>query len=134
MSGNHSRRKGHNYERELVHLFRAVMPGANVKRGLQYRDGGDAPDVDCPRFWIEAKRGKKPNPRAALKQAQEATDGRTPVAVIRDDRGEAFVCLSLADFLEMVGLTWGIQRDLDVQTSRSVQRRVAIQGAPNDLE
>ena len=33
MSGARSRRKGANYERELVHQFREVMPGAEIKRG-----------------------------------------------------------------------------------------------------
>ena len=102
-----SRRKGAAYERELVHRFREVMPGADVKRGLQDRDGHEAADVECPAFWIEAKRGKKPNVRAALKQATGcAPKGRTPVAVIRDDRTEAFVAMSLEDFLAFVEEWW----------------------------
>ena len=56
MSGNRSRRKGAQWERDLVHLFRKVMPGEDIKRGFQYRSGEDVPDVDCPVFWIEAKR------------------------------------------------------------------------------
>ena len=107
MSGAMSRRKGAAYERELVHRFREAMPGAGVKRGLQQRSGAEVPDVDCPCFWIEAKRGRKPNPRAALKQAQDAAPkGRVPVAVIRDDRNEAFVVLSLEDFLDLVREWW----------------------------
>lgn len=107
MSGSTSRRKGARYERELVHRFREAMPGAEVKRGFQYRNGEEAPDVECPVFWVESKRGKKPNVRAALKQATEAApQGRIPLAVIRDDREEAFVALSLEDFLELVGQWW----------------------------
>ena len=107
MSGSTSRRKGARYERELVHQFREAMPGAEVKRGFQYRNGEEAPDVDCPVFWVESKRGKKPNVRAALKQATEAApQGRIPLAVICDDREEAFVALSLEDFLELVGQWW----------------------------
>jgi hypothetical protein len=65
------------------------------------------PDVDCPVFWPEAKRGRKPNVRAALRQATDAAPkGRVPVAVIRDDRAEAFVALSLDDFLELVREWW----------------------------
>ena len=102
-----SRRKGRRYEQELVHLFREAMPGAEVKRGLQSRGGEEVPDVDCPVFWLEAKRGKKPNVRAALKQALEnAPQGRIPLAVIRDDRSEAFVALSLDDFLELLREWW----------------------------
>ena len=102
-----SRRKGHRYERELVHRFREAMPGAEVKRGFQCRSGEDAADVDCPVFWVEAKRGRKPNVRGALKQASDAASkGRIPIAVIRDDRSEAFVALSLEDFLDFVREWW----------------------------
>ena len=107
MTGKGSRRKGIEYERLLVKRFREVMPGAEVRRGLQYRGGVEAPDVECPVFWIEAKRGKKPNMRAALKQAAEgAPKGRIPVAIVRDDRAEATVTLSLDDFLELVEQWW----------------------------
>ena len=110
MSGMHSRRKGARFERELVWRFREVMPGAEVRRGLQSR-GGEVADVDCPVFWIEAKRGRKPNVRAALKQAEaSAPKGRIPVAVIRDDRAAAFVALSLEDFLELVHEWWELSR------------------------
>jgi hypothetical protein len=82
------------------------MPGAEVRRGLQCR-GEEVADVDCPVFWVEAKRGKKPNVRAALCQAMNAAPkGRIPLAVIRDDRAEAFVVLSLDDFLDLVSEWW----------------------------
>ena len=104
--GARSRRKGANFERELVHLFRDALPGAEVRRGLQCR-GEEVPDVDCPVFWVEAKRGKKPNVRGALRQAcAAAPKGRIPLAIIRDDREDAFVSLNLDDFLEIVGEWW----------------------------
>ena len=108
--GAMSRRKGAAYERELVHLFREAMPNAEVRRGLQSRSGEEVADVECPVFWVEAKRGRRPNPRAALAQAQRdvAASGsdKVPVAVIRDDRQEAFVALPLEDFLELVREWW----------------------------
>ncbi len=111
MSGARSRRKGAAYERELVQRFREIMPDAHIRRGLQYRTGEEAPDVDCPVFWPEAKRGKQPNVRAALRQATEAAPpGRIPLAIIRDDHAEAFVALSLDDFLEFVA-EWWARRD-----------------------
>ncbi len=111
MGGAHSRRKGQQWERELVHLFREAMPGAEIRRGLQSRSGEEVPDVDCPVFWVEAKRGKKPNVRGALKQAIDAAPkGRMPVAVIRDDRSEPFAVLNLADFLDLVGEWWQSRR------------------------
>jgi hypothetical protein len=111
MSGARSRRKGASYERELAKLFREAMPGADIKRGLgQCRSAGEVADVDCPHFWVEAKRGKMPNPRAALAQANAAAPpGRIPIAVVRDDRAEAFVALSLEDFLDLVGEWWALR-------------------------
>lgn len=85
-----SRRKGHDFERHLVKLFKPIFPNYRVARGQQGM-GGVVPDVDIPHFWIEAKRGRKPSPIAALKQAKRDTDGRIPVAIIRDDRSTAFV-------------------------------------------
>ena len=111
MSGRRSRTKGASYERELVHVFRDAMPGAEVKRGLQPRGAhqDSVPDVDCPIYWVEAKRGKKPNPRAALKQAEADTDGRIPVAVIRDDE-TAFVVMRLEHWLPMLTAVWGCSK------------------------
>lgn len=107
MSGARSRRKGAAWERELVQRFREVMPDASIRRGLQYRTGEEAPDVDCPVFWPEAKRGKQPNVRGAMRQAaQAAPPGRIPIAIIRDDFAEPFVALSLEDFLEFVREWW----------------------------
>ena len=110
MSGARSRRKGAQWERELVRRFRAVMPDAEVKRGFQVRSGAEAADVECPVFWVEAKRGKRPNLRAALRQAQAAAaEGRVPIAVVRDDRAEATVTLGLDDFLELVEEWWALR-------------------------
>lgn len=107
MTGAMSRRKGAQWERDLVKIFREAMPGTDVKRGLQPRGGGEVPDVDCPMFWIEAKRGRKPNVRAALKQAiNDCSDDRVPVAVIRDDREDAFVSMLLSDFIRLVEKVW----------------------------
>jgi Holliday junction resolvase len=108
MTGKRSRRKGASYERELVHLFRDLMPGADVRRGLQSRDGAEVADVDCPVFWVEAKRGKRPLVRRALEQATEAAQGsgKIPLAVIRDDRKQAFVALHLSDFADFIKEWW----------------------------
>lgn len=104
MSGARSRRKGHRFEREVATAFRAACPGFDARRGLQSRDGSDAPDVIAPApFWVECKRGKRTSHRAALRQAQEAAPrGSWLVAVCRDDREEATVSMPLSDFLELV--------------------------------
>jgi hypothetical protein len=111
MSGARSRRKGANAERELAKRFAEAMPGADCKRGIgQARSGSEVADVEVPRFFVESKHGKRPNPRAALAQAIEACEangnGKTPIAVIRDDRKEPFVCMRLEDFLGFVGEWW----------------------------
>ena len=108
MSGALSRRKGANNERRLAKMFAEIMPDQDIRRGLQYQNSFGAhkvPDVECPVFWVEAKVGKKPNPRAALAQARADTcKGKVPIAVIRDDGApdDEFVCIGLADFLDFV--------------------------------
>ena len=106
MSGSTSRRKGADFERAMVHRFREAMPGLEVRRGLQSR-GEEVADIDCPVFWPELKRGKKPNIRAALMQAiAAAPKGRIPIAIVRDDRAKELVTLLLDDFLELVFEWW----------------------------
>jgi hypothetical protein len=106
--GRASRRKGQVYERDLVHRFRAVMPDAEIKRGLQSRGGGaEIPDVDMPVFHVEAKNMKLCNPRAALRQAlAEAVPGKTPLAICKDFGGFEFVAMTLEDFLAFVKEWW----------------------------
>lgn len=109
MSGSRSRRKGANFEREVARMVGEAMPGADVRRGLQSQ-GEVVPDVNAPGLWIECKRGKKPNVRGALRQAlSNATAGRLPLAVVRDDRADAFVTLTLTDFLELLGEWWELK-------------------------
>jgi len=111
MRGKSSRTKGHNYERELAKQFRDVMPGADVKRGIQYRSGDEVADVECPYFWIEAKRGKATNIKAALRQAEAACGDRplVPIAVTRDDHDKAMVTMRLDDLFEFIGEWWELK-------------------------
>jgi len=99
--GKYQRDKGHNFERATAALLRDVWPEA--KRGQQSRFGGDAPDVDGTPYWIECKVGKRPNIRAAMAQAQEATDGRTCIVVSHKDRERTMVTMGFETFLELVG-------------------------------
>jgi hypothetical protein len=106
--GARSRRKGARWERDLVHIFAEVFGTENVRRGLQFRDGADAADVITPAFWVEAKVGKLTNPRAALRQATEASTGKGlwPIAVCKDDRDDPFVAIALDDFLDVLKEWW----------------------------
>jgi hypothetical protein len=103
------REKGKRFEREVARAFREALPGTDPHRGQQARDGADAPDVvGVPAFWIEAKHRGVLAPEAALRQAQAANSEPScwPVAVLKRNRGEAFVCMDLGDFLELVGAWW----------------------------
>ena len=98
--GKAERLKGHNFEREIARALRPYFPEA--RRGLQYRDGADAPDVEGTPYHFEAKVGKRPNIFAAYKQAKEATDGRPVVVVTKKDYHEVLVTVNLQTFLELV--------------------------------
>jgi len=95
-----SRRKGHRFEREVAADLRVLFPDA--RRGLQYQDGATAPDVEGTPFHVECKAGRKPNPRAALKQAQRDTKDRPPIAVIKDDREEPFAVMPWSVLLSLL--------------------------------
>ena len=103
--GRGNRRAGHTWERRVAALFRAL--GFKARRGIQYRDGSDAPDVivEGLPYHFECKIGKKASPRKALDQAAEAAEGTglIPVAIVRDSgmpKDEAYVVLKFSDFLD----------------------------------
>jgi hypothetical protein len=104
--GKMQREKGKRGEREFADELKAALPqfAEHIKRGIQSRDGGEVADVQgVPGFWFENKCGAKPNPRAALKQAQEAAPSdNIVVARIRDDRGQPFMVMSADDFYTML--------------------------------
>ena len=104
IGGAGARRKGHQWERDVVGLFAAIF-GPGVRRGLQYRDGADCPDVvGVPGWWIECKKGRRPNPLGALRQSIEAArgSGLRPVAICREDGCEPTATLLLADFIALL--------------------------------
>ena len=111
MSGRSSRRKGHDYERAVARELREVF-GDDVRRGMQFRDGADAPDVVVPCFWVECKRGKRTSPVAALRQAATASEGKGlwPIAVCKDDNEPATVTMSFEDFLDLVREWWSTRK------------------------
>ena len=111
MNGATSRRKGVEWERAVARRLALVFGKLGVKRGLQYRDGGECPDVITPAFWVECKAGRLTNPRAALRQAEKdaARKGLWPIAVCKDSRQEPHVTMSFEDFLELVA-EWQVLR------------------------
>lgn len=103
---NKQREKGKRGERACAAELREALPelAADIMRGWQARLGSDAPDVLLPGYWLEVKSGRQPNPRQALRQAIEASNGRgTPLACIRDDRREPFAVIRWRDLTSLVG-------------------------------
>ena len=106
-TGAGSRRKGHSFEREIARLFRDIFPDAH--RGIQSRAGDEEADVVIPHYWIECKRGKKTNIKAALRQAREACagSGKSPVAICKDDQEGATATMDIELFYELMAIKKG---------------------------
>jgi len=104
MKAGTSRRKGVEWERIVARRLAEVFGKRAVRRGLQYRDGGECPDVIAPAFWVECKAGRLTNPRAALRQAvrESARKGLWPVAICKDNKADAHVTMGFEDFLELL--------------------------------
>ncbi len=103
--GAMQRRKGKAFERTVANLFKEVFPGA--KRTLtQQRDSGEAPDIEAPGWWVEAKAHKRVNIQKAFAQAVDevarAKSSLVPVAVTKDNGGEIMATLRVADFLRLL--------------------------------
>lgn len=113
--GKGARIKGANFERDLAKIFTEKTP-LDAKRGLgQTRGGGsEVSDIDMPILHVEAKRHKRCNIKAAVKQAiaDSANNGKIPVAITKDDREEILVTMRLDDWLEFFNSFLGT---IDVQ-------------------
>ena len=98
--GKFSVDKGKRFERDLVQVFSEAVPGARVCRGFQWRAGAEAPDIDIPGFWVEAKVGQKVDFRKAMHQAvADANWGRWPLVVAKEDHQTPLCFMRLPDFL-----------------------------------
>lgn len=112
--GRRSRRKGKRGEREIVHAFEAA--GYTARRGLQSRDGRDAPDVivdELPDVWVEVKTAQRPQWESAMRQAIAACGGRIPIVVTRKDRDKPYAHLELGDLLTLLRNARGRDTDTD---------------------
>ena len=101
--GRGARLKGANFERELAKIFNAKFNDLNAQRGLgQTRGGGEEiADVEMDYIHIEAKRHKRCNIKAAMRQAIEdsKTKDKLPVVITKDDRQPILVTMHLEDWL-----------------------------------
>lgn len=103
--GKSQRTKGHAFERAIAARLRGVYP--HSRRGLQSRDGSNAPDVDGTPWWIECKKGKAPSAYGAIAQADAATDGRPVIAVLSRDpcaQGDELVVMRWTTFIDLLGV------------------------------
>jgi hypothetical protein len=100
--GRGARIKGAAFERLLAKYF-TENTTLDAKRGIgQTRTGGsEVSDVDMPIIHVEAKRHKRCNIKAALRQAiQDANvNGKIPVAITKDDRADILCTMRLEDWI-----------------------------------
>jgi hypothetical protein len=137
MGGRASRTKGHGFEREVAAWLRETV-GIEAKRGLSQPRGGTAeePDVLTPGgwpLWLELKRGKKTDSRAALRQARNAiaSSGADcwPVAICRDDQEDATAMMPL-ELLGLLLLLWDRRSPKDVGYQVTTKKPAAKAAAP----
>lgn len=107
MSGRSSRRKGHDFERDLVRWFKSR--GIDAERGYQSRGGGaEQADVilDGLPWHIEAKRPAKSAVYKYMEQAEHDRClnnlGFTPVVFLKADRKPVLAIMFAGDWIEEV--------------------------------
>lgn len=103
MSGSTSRRKGHQFERDVANRLKPIYPDA--KRGvLQCRSGSEVADVENTPWWIECKCGARPNVMGAYEQAVEAAgEDPRPIAVVsHKDRGRLLVTMAFDSWERLI--------------------------------
>lgn len=108
MSGKSSRRKGHDFERELVRWFK--RNGIEAKRGYQSRGGGaEQADVILPDwFWhVEAKRVARSSIYSYIEQAirdieTSHEEPGIPVVLMKADRKPVLAIMLADNWLEEV--------------------------------
>lgn len=109
--GKYSRDKGARFERLMAKGLRAVFGPRTIRSSGQCFSGDTRADVDCPKIWVECKVGKRPNIKAALEQAEEASQGagsdKIPVSICKWDRGNPIASMRFDDFVEILKLAYG---------------------------
>jgi len=102
--GRGARLKGAAFERQLAKYF-TEHTSFDAKRGIgQTRNGGaEVSDVDMPVLHVEAKRHKRCNIKAALRQAIDDANinGKIPVAITKDDRADILCTMRLEDWIDL---------------------------------
>jgi len=113
--GRRSRQKGAQGERDVANMLKPIYPEA-ARGGLlqsQYGKDSNACDVEHTPWFIEVKRGARPNIQGAMDQANDATDGRPPLVITRKDRGQWLATLELDRFIHIIKILKEYQKALD---------------------
>lgn len=112
--------KGAVWDRRVRDLFRAIMPGVDIRRGLQSRGAraDRVADVDgVPGLWIECKRGQRVSIIEAIEQAESdaPAEGCWRAVFVHLDQvkpGEGareYVAMPLVDWFDMWGELWELR-------------------------
>jgi len=93
--------KGAQFERECADMLRQALWDAEIEL-VKQKPGRRNPDIRTPLFDIECKTGKRPSTRDAWSQARaSAIEGKTPIAIIKDEDADAFVVMGFKTFLAL---------------------------------
>lgn len=106
MDGKSNRRRGADYERQVVNYLRARgIPAERTSDGRQQTDG----DLDgLPGVYLELKNCRTAHLAMWMDGAHHAAGDRLPVVVMRRagtfDRGRDYCVIALADLLSVLGM------------------------------
>ena len=108
--GKYQREKGARFEREIANKLKRIFGPRTIRSSGQCFSGDTRADVDCPKIWVEGKVGKRPNIKAAIEQAEEASgvanSNKVPVAICKWDRDEPIASMRLEDFLDLLEMAY----------------------------
>lgn len=97
--GASQRRKGHQWERDVVNELKDI--GCHATRMLEYQtENAKGTDVKCRGFNFQCKKGKNINVRAAYKQMKE--NDQINVVVANWDRDLKLACIEWKDFKTII--------------------------------
>ena len=106
MGGKRSRDKGAAFERRTASILKQVFPEA--RRGVgQTQSASNGADVEGTAFWVECKKGQRPNIQGAFKQALAAKDDRPILVVSMKDRDQPLYTIDEATFLALISKYFG---------------------------
>lgn len=105
MGGASSRRKGHQFERDIAIMLRDIFPGA--RRQLEYHED-DCKGVDIlgtGHFKFQCKKTKNYVSVNTIKEIQFDPTFEVPILVTAADRKESMAILPLCDLLNLIRMS-----------------------------